>query len=160
MASSGDYDDDPSLEGIQPESDPRTFNGHQWEIAKINNYSGSNGGLPVPENSQEEINALEAYKQKVYPMEYNWDWTGLELENQRYHYLFARRENALRRRSTFATILLANHLISGLDVFINERLNRNRHLKAARLRLHLEMNPPQDAGFLQARPTVSISHQF
>ena len=158
--SSGDYDDDPSLEGLQPEIDPGTFNGHQWEIAKINNYSGTNGGLPVAENPQEEINALEAYQQKVYPSEYNWDWTGLELENQRFHDLFARRENAMRRRSTFTAVLLANHLISGLDVLIQERLNRNRALRAARLRVRLQINPVRVPGSLGFQPRMSLSHRF
>ncbi len=158
--SSGDYDDDPSLEGVQPESDPRTYNGHQWEIAKINNYSGTDGGLAVPENPQEEINALEAYKQKVYPSEYNWDWTGLEREKQRYHDLFDKSEDALRRRSTFITILLANHLVSGLDVLIQNRINRNRYLHNARLRLHLEMNPVQVPAGRGFQPRVSVSHRF
>ena len=26
-------------DGIQPETDTRTYNGHQWEIAQINNYT-------------------------------------------------------------------------------------------------------------------------
>jgi len=158
--SSGDFDDDPSLEGVQPESDPRTFNGHKWEIAKINNFSGTNGGLAVPENPQEEINALEAYKQIIYPSEYNWDWTGLEQEKQRYHELFDKSEDALRRRSTFVTILLANHLVSGLDVLIQNRINRSRYLRNARLRLHLKMDPVQGPAGRGFQPRVSVSHRF
>ena len=158
--SSGDFDDDPSLEGVQPESDPRTYNGHKWEIAKINNYSGTNGGIAVPENPQEEINALEAYKQMVYPIEYNWDWTGLEQEKQRYHELFEKSEDALRRRSTFVTILLANHLVSGLDVLIQNRINRSRYLRSARLRLHLKMDPVQGPTGREFQPRVSVSHRF
>jgi len=156
--SSGDYDDDPSQEGVQPESNPGTYNGHQWEIAGINNFTGTNGGLPVPANPQEEINAIEAYKQKVYPIEYNWDWTGLDLENERYHEFFESKEAALRRRSTFATILLANHLVSGLDILIQERINRSRRMRAARLRLHLETAPLPDG--LGIQPRVSVSHRF
>jgi hypothetical protein len=158
--SSGDFDDDPSLEGVQPESDPRTFNGHKWEIAKINNYSGTNGGLAVPENPQEEINALEAYKQTIYPSEYSWDWTGLEREKQRYHELFDKSEDALRRRSTFVTILLANHLVSGLDVLIQNRINRSRYLRSARLSLHLKMDPVQGPTDREFQPRVSVSHRF
>ncbi|MBN2289091.1 MAG: hypothetical protein JXQ83_07125 [Candidatus Glassbacteria bacterium] len=158
--SSGDYDDDPSLDGVQPESDPQTYNGHQWEIAKINSYSGTSGGLPVAESRQEEINALEAYKNKVYPAQYNWDWTGLDLENERYHELFYDSEDALRRRSTFATILLANHLISGLDVLIQERINSSRQLRAARLGLHLEACRPGAPGDRGLRPRVCLSHRF
>ncbi|HLA41118.1 MAG TPA: hypothetical protein VJ417_14045, partial [Candidatus Glassbacteria bacterium] len=57
--SSGDYDDDPSQTGLQPESDPRTYNGHQWDIARINNYSETSGGLPIPASQAEEQAALE-----------------------------------------------------------------------------------------------------
>jgi hypothetical protein len=158
--SSGDYDDDPSQEGVQPETNPGTYNGHQWEIAKINNYSGTNGGLPVPENSQEEINALEAYMQQVYPMRYNWDWTGLDAESQRYLDLFNSSGDAFRRRSTFATILLANHLISGLDVLIQERVNRSQFMRSNRLRLHLEMEQRRVTGSIAVQPRLSLSHRF
>ncbi|HUU28388.1 MAG TPA: hypothetical protein VM123_11295 [archaeon] len=158
--SSGDYDNDPSLEGVQPETDPRTYNGHQWEIAKINNYSLTSGGLPVPRGPGEEARALEAYKRFVYPSEYNWDWSGLERENERYHDLFDKSESAFRKRSTFITILLANHLLSGLDVLIAEKINSTPQLKAARLELHLELKQPQAAPGSGVYPAVTFSHRF
>ena len=101
--SSGDYDNDPSKEGVQPETDPRTYNGHQWKIARINNYTLTNGGLPVPASPAEEARALEAYKSAVYPSAYNWDWTGLERENEEYHRLFDRSEDSFRRMNPLST---------------------------------------------------------
>ena len=72
--SSGDYDNDPSQSGIQPETDQRTYNGHQWRIAQINKYTKTSGGLPVPANPAEVDQAVDAYSRAVYPLEYNWDW--------------------------------------------------------------------------------------
>lgn len=160
--SSGDYDDDPSREGVQPETNPGTYNGHQWEIAKINSYSGTSGGLPVSQGIQEEINALEAYKRSVYPKELNWDWTGLDREETRYHEAFHSYDDAKRRRSTFTALLVANHLVSGIDMLIQERLSRS--LQKARLELHLKlrkrkMTYGRDA--LQGlQPAFTLSRRF
>lgn len=158
--SSGDFDNDPSLEGVQPETDPRTYNGHQWEIARINNYSTTNGGVPVPASPAEVQAALEAYMNKVYPSQYNWDWTGLDDENDRYHRIFDKSENAYRQRSTFAAILFANHLVSALDVLIAERINSNSYLKASNLQMHFEMHASPAGPNGLPFPAVKFSRQF
>ena len=158
--SSGDFDNDPSRDGIQPETDPRTYNGHQWEIARINNYSASNGGIPVPASPAEEQAAVEAYKRQVYPSQYNWDWTGLERENDDYHRLFGKSEDAYRRRSTFAAILFANHLVSALDVLVAERINRSDFLKASNIQIHFEMKNTQAEPDGLPFPAVKFSHRF
>jgi hypothetical protein len=158
--SSGDYDNDPSLEGLQPETDPRTYNGHQWKIAQINNYSGTNGGIPVPKSEDEVQRAIEAYKQAVYPTEYNWDWTGLDLEQAEYYHVFNQNEVSYRRRNKFTFILLANHLASAIDVLIQEKINSSRRMKAAGLELRLEMGQTPGIGGAQIRPALSLHHQF
>ncbi|MFH1068993.1 MAG: hypothetical protein V1794_05160 [Candidatus Glassbacteria bacterium] len=157
--SSGDYDDDPSQAELQPEADPRTYNGHQWEIAKINNYTQTNGGLPVPAGEAEVQAALQAYNRQVYPVAYGWDWTGLDREKVDYRRLFDKSESAFRRRSTFATILVANHLVSVLDVLVSEKLNRADFMAGRGLQVHLELDRP-DAPTGMARPTLSVSRQF
>lgn len=158
--SSGDFDNDPSQAGVQPETDPRTYNGHQWEIAQINNYSATNGGIPVPATPAEEQTALEAYKRQVYPSQYNWDWTGLDREKDDYHLLLDKSEDAYRRRSKFAAILFANHLVSALDVLIAERINRSDYIKASNLQMHFEMRNSQAEPNGVPFPAVMFSRRF
>ena len=159
-SSSGDYDNDPNQPGVQPETDPRTYNGHQWDIAKINNYTGSSGGLPVPANQAEADAAMQSYLQRVYLMELNWDWTGLDAENEEYHHLFDVSERAYRNRNNFVAVLLANHLVSVIDVLITERLNSSEIMKSSGVSLGLEMYAPSGYAFTESCPLLTVSRGF
>ncbi|MCE5270173.1 hypothetical protein LLH00_02700 [bacterium] len=144
-ASSGDYDNDPSLDGVQPETDTRTYNGHQWEIAKINNYTGTSGGIPVAKSAEEESRALAAYKEAVYPLQYNWDWTGIEDSEALYHDVFNSNDKSYRRRNRFTTVLLANHIVSAIDMLVLEKLNRSQGMQRSGLNLGLYPSPGRSA---------------
>lgn len=159
--SSGDYDNDPSLPGVQPETDPRTYNGHQWEIAKINNYSGTFGGLPVPANETEEAAAVQDYLERVYPMKFNWDWTGLDAEYDEYHHWFYRSEDAYRLRSKFQTLLVANHLVSGIDMLIQWRINSSKAMQSHNLEFKLEGSQVvNSSGEISPRQNFSLGKSF
>ena len=159
--SSGDYDNDPTQPGIQPETDPRTFNGHQWEIAKINNYSGTFGGLPVPVNAAEETAAMQDYLERVYPMKFNWDWTGLDAEYDEYYHWFYRSEDAYRLRSKFQTLLVANHLVSGIDMLIQWRINTSKTMQSRNMQLKLEGSQVINSnGEISPRQNLSLSKSF
>jgi hypothetical protein len=158
--SSGDYDNDPNQQGVQPETDPRTYNGHQWEIARINNFTGSNGGLPVPLNEAEQQAALDAYLAKVYLRELNWDWTGLEAENGEYDRLFDRSESSYRNRNKFTGLLVANHIISVLDVLITQRLNNSEVLKSSGMNLGLRMYAPTAGTLTDQIPMLVVGKEF
>jgi hypothetical protein len=158
--SSGDYDNDPNQTGVQPETDPRTYNGHQWEIAKINNYTGSSGGIPVPASQAEADAAMQSYLQRVYLRELNWDWTGLDEENEEYHRLFDVSERAYRNRNNFVAVLLANHLVSVIDVLITERLNRSEVMRSNGVSLGVEIYMPQGYSFTESCPMLTVSRGF
>ncbi len=156
--SSGDYDNDPSREGIQPETDTRTYNGHQWQIARINNYSGTNGGIPVAQSAEEEARALAAYSEAVYPLQYNWDWTGLESSETLYHKVFNSAEDSYRRRNKFTAVLLANHIISAIDMLVMEKINQTRGMRNNSLSLVLlprAVDPKDGPGM-----ALSVSKSF
>ncbi len=158
--SSGDYDNDPNQAGVQPETDPRTYNGHQWEIAKINNFTGSNGGLPVALNASEQQAALDAYLAKVYLRELNWDWTGLEAENEEYYRLFDRSESSYRNRNKFTGLLVANHIISVLDVLITQRLSDSETLRNNGVNLGLRMYTPSAGTINDQVPMLVVGKAF
>ena len=158
--SSGDYDNDPNLPGIQPEPDPRTYNGHQWDIARINNYTGSNGGLPVPLNAAEQQAALDAYLAKVYLRELNWDWTGLEAESSEYHHLFKRSGSSYRNRNKFTGLLVANHIISVLDVLITQRLNKSEVMQNSGMNFGLQMYVPTAGTITDQVPMLIVGKVF
>ena len=159
-SSSGDYDNDPDMPGLQPETNTDTYNGHQWEIARINNYTGTNGGLPVPVSEAEEQAALEAYMSQVYRQEINWDWTGLEAEYDRYHHLFDRSERSYRNRNKFIGVLVANHIVSMLDVLITERLKNNSTLEHNGLDIGLQMHTPSTGKAFDQIPMLVVGKVF
>lgn len=158
--SSGDYDNDPDQPGLQPETDPRTYNGHQWEIARINNYTGSSGGLPVPLGAAEQEAALAAYMAQVYNRELNWDWSGLEAENDDYHRLFDRSESSYRNRSKFSTLLVANHIVSVIDVLITQRLNNREAMNSRGMNLSLLMYAPAAGAVFGMVPMLVLGKKF
>ncbi len=158
--SSGDYDNDPDQGGVQPETDPRTYNGHQWDIAKINNYTGTSGGLPVPLSAAERQAALDAYLAQVYNKELNWYWTGLEAESDEYRRLFDRSEKSYRNRNKFITLLIANHLVSVLDVLITQRLNSSEALKGRGMNLGLLMYTPTAGAVAGQIPMLVFGKKF
>jgi hypothetical protein len=158
--SSGDYDNEPSLDGLQPETDTRTYNGHQWEIAKINNFSGTNGGLPVARSQEEEARALAAYMSAVYPVELNWDWTGIEDTEAEYHRMFDRAEVSYRRRNKFTILLLTNHLASAIDMLILEKLNQSRRLRGSGLSLGFYPSPAPAGPFCPVSFNLSLTKRF
>ena len=115
--SSGGWDTDPARAGLQPESDPATYNGRVWGLAR----EIFNVGAPDPEGSPGYARALDYYRERGYGPAFLWEWRGGADQGAfRAMITESDRRAADARRALW--ILTANHLFSAIDGFITARL--------------------------------------
>jgi len=116
---SGAFDVDSATPGVQPQTDPATFNGKTWTLAmQIFFGPGSN---PLP-GDPAFGDALAYYKTEGYDERFEWDWTGRNADWEEYQTSIESSDEDFRRASQIAGIVIANHLLSGVDGFISARV--------------------------------------
>jgi hypothetical protein len=135
---SGAWDRQPTSPVLVPETDPRTFNGHIWLMARALFMRGL---VEVP-GSPEYARALEYYRTHAVPPAYAWAWGENELEQQAFAGLIVESDAAFRAGGRILGVLLANHVVSAVDALITARLNAAGG-PPIRLRLGIE---PEGAG--------------
>jgi hypothetical protein len=119
--SSGAYDLDPSVTGVQPETDPETFNGSIWALAN-EIFFPEDGSPPMGETSDLYIRALNYYLSRAYAPHFAWNWGENDLHQLEFRDLIRSSDENLRRSTTMIGVILANHLLSSVDAFISARL--------------------------------------
>ena len=111
---SGSYDSDASKSGVQPESDPESFNGATWALARdLFLTPGAVEGDPSYDK------ALAFYRKRAYPVELAWDWTDKETSQVQYRALIKTSDEALRTATVVLGAVVANHLLSAVDAFVS-----------------------------------------
>ena len=130
---SGAFDTDPAAPGVQPQMDPSTFNGRAWSLAtEIHFPPGAN---PLP-GDPEYAAALADYQVRAYDEPFEWSWAGQSTAWTDYMDLIESSDGSFRRASQFLGIVVANHLISGIDAFLTSRIQGSGEDQAeARIRL-------------------------
>ncbi len=121
VPASGLFDTDPGLSGVQPETDPATFNGQIWELARGLFFSSSQPE-PLPGSSAYQ-QALAYYVERSYGDELRWDWEGRSAERADFRSLIERSDESLRAATTLLGAIGANHLLSAVDALISARLS-------------------------------------
>jgi hypothetical protein len=116
---SGRYDVDPGT-GFAPETDPRTYNGSVWLLARRTYWE--NPDVPPDPSSQQYADARLFYWQHAVGPGYQWSWRDHSLEHQVYREAIRRSDNAFRRAQNQVGLLLANHIVSAVDALISTRL--------------------------------------
>lgn len=114
---SGAFDREPAVPGLQPETDPSTFNGDAWRLARSLFW----GGGEVPPDARAESAALEFYRERAYGEEFTWDWSGATAEQERFARLIRESDDAFGRARLAVGGLVANRLLSGVDVWLSAR---------------------------------------
>ncbi|MFN2572184.1 MAG: hypothetical protein ABR537_11350 [Gemmatimonadales bacterium] len=117
---SGKYDDDPGA-GFAPESDPGTYNGSVWLLARRTFWQDPN--VPPDPSSQAYVNALAFYWDHAVGPSYQWSWRDHSLEHEVFRETIRRSDNAFRRAQNQIGLLLANHVVSAVDALISARLS-------------------------------------
>lgn len=115
---SGAYDTAPGTPGVQPETDPATFNGDAWVLAS---QLFLPGGTSVPENDPRYQRALEYYQGRAYGPEFLWDWTGKDAEQDEFGSLIRRSDDRFRQATNVLGLVFANHVVSMVDAFVSAR---------------------------------------
>lgn len=110
-----------SLTGpVLPETDPATFNGKQWILAR------EQFGVPLDDatapSSPRYADALAYYVSRAIPQAYGWTWRNAQLEQDLFRREIAASNDAYVRARRNLSALIANHLLSAIDAFATVRL--------------------------------------
>ncbi|MGH7538238.1 MAG: hypothetical protein ACREMF_06365 [Gemmatimonadales bacterium] len=119
FSASGEFDLDPGP-GLAPESDPATFNGSVWLLARRTFWVDPN--TPPPPTSPEYQLALQFYRTQAVGPDFRWSWRDAPLEHQEFRATIRSSDDAFRRAQSQLGLLLANHLVSAIDALISSRL--------------------------------------
>ena len=129
----GAFDTDPAAPGIQPEIDPSTFNGQAWSLATEIHFPP--GATPGPGDPEYEA-ALVDYRARAYDEQFEWSWGGQSAARTNYMDLIDSSDGSFRRSSQFLGVVIANHLLSGIDAFVTSRIQGSgRNQVEAQIRL-------------------------
>lgn len=121
---SGAYDADAALAGVQPETDPSTYNGAVWALARAMFFPAGVDSLPA--DAPEYARALEYYAGRAIAAEFSWSWAGKAEARARYRALMDESDDALRSATRTLGLILANHLVSAVDALVSTRLRARR----------------------------------
>jgi len=116
---SGAYDRDPS-DAFAPESDPTTYNGSVWLLARRTFWEDPD--VPPDPTSPAYWRALQFYQARAVGPGYLWTWRDHSLEHQVFRESIRRSDTAFRRAQNQVGLLLANHVVSAVDALISNRL--------------------------------------
>ncbi|MGK7313496.1 MAG: hypothetical protein ACN0LA_14865 [Candidatus Longimicrobiales bacterium M2_2A_002] len=115
---SGAFDADPSASDVQPETDPATYNGYIWELARGIFLPGGT----LDPSSPAYGDAVAYYRDHAAGPNFLWDWSGRLDDLDRYRTLIDDADGEARVRSTALGLVLANHLVSAVDALLVARL--------------------------------------
>lgn len=113
---SGAFDTDPIASGIQPETDPGTFNASIWSLA-----SRLFLGAPGAPDQAAMDRALEYYVERAYPTDQLWDWDMSPDGRERFGELIAESDDRFRQATNVLGVVIANHLVAAIDAFVSAR---------------------------------------
>ncbi len=115
---SGRWDSDPFLEGLQPENNPATYNGSVWALAmEIYNLDAA-----AAKGSPAYGRALQYYRENGYGPAFLWAWREGSGDQRHFVGLIASSDDRFRDARLALGVLVANHVFSALDGFITARL--------------------------------------
>ena len=142
---SGAYDRDPG-DAFVPESDPGTYNGSVWLLARRTFWEDPDA--PPDPTSPAYWRALQFYQARAVGAGFLWTWRDHSLEHQVFRESIRRSDNAFRRAQNQVGLLLANHVVSAVDALISNRLAAATGRPAA---VHTSLGP---RGSAQVRVTL------
>lgn len=126
---SGAFDVDPNRDGVQPETDPSTYNGSIWALARAMFFPA--GVDSLPEDAPEYRSALEYYVERAFGPEFLWSWADDPSARLRYVRLIEESDGARRSATLALGLVLANHLASAVDAFVTARLRAVRSMPSS-----------------------------
>ncbi len=120
FTASGQFDRDPGP-ALVPESDPSTYNGSVWLLARRTFWPDPN--VPPDLASPEYVRALQFYQAHAVGPDFLWSWGDASLQQAAFRETIRKSDNAFRTAQDHLGILLANHVASAIDALISSRLS-------------------------------------
>jgi hypothetical protein len=105
---------------IDPEPDTTTFNGRLWLLARRTYWRDVNS--PPPRDSREWQLAESFYVSRAVGAAFRWSWRDAQLEYDEFRRTIRRSNDAYRDALTDLSVIIANHVLSGVDALISVRL--------------------------------------
>ncbi len=118
---SGMYDRIPGG-AVDPETDPTTYNGRRWLLARETFWRDPDAAPPI--GSVEYTRALNFYLQYAVTDEFRWSWRDAQLQQNVYVQTIASANRSYQRANNLVGLIGANHLASLIDAYISVRIRR------------------------------------
>ena len=107
-------------EGLQPETNPESFNGFIWLRARTTYWEDP--AIPPPPASQQYFAAIEYYADRAIQSPYRWSWRNAQLEQDLFRRTIERSNDAFRRSIQDLGVIIANHALSTVDAYVTVRI--------------------------------------
>ncbi|MBY0488955.1 MAG: hypothetical protein K2R93_03860 [Gemmatimonadaceae bacterium] len=107
---------------VEPETDPTTYNGARWLLARQNYWANPN--VTPARNSPEYQRALAFYLASAVTDEYRWSWRDQQLQQDVYRQTIRSANRSYQRATTLLGVVAMNHLSSLIDAYISVRVRR------------------------------------
>ena len=107
-------------EGVQPETNPASYNGFIWLRARTTFWEDPTN--PPPAGSEAFLAAMEYYAGRAIKPEFRWSWRNAQLEQDLFRQTIARSNEAFRRSIQDLGVLIANHALSTVDAYVSVRV--------------------------------------
>ena len=133
---SGVFDSSPD-DGVQPETDPESFNGFIWLRARTTYWEDP--AIPPPPSSAQYFAALDYYSDRAIRPEYRWSWRNAQLEQDLFRRTIGKSNDAFRRSIQDLGVIIANHALSTVDAYVTVRI---RHAGEAERGVGIEATVP------------------
>lgn len=125
---SGQFDRD-SGPALAPESDPATYNGSVWMLARRTFWPDPD--VPPDPSSVEYMRAVRFYQDHAVGPNFLWSWRDASLERSVFRERIRKSDDAFRSARSLLGVLLANHVASAVDALISSRLSAAAGRRAA-----------------------------
>jgi len=119
FTASGRYNQAPGP-ALVPETDPATYNGSVWALARQTYWSDPN--TPPDPSTPAYMRAVEFYQAHAVGPDFLWSWSDASLEQGVFREAIRKSDDAYRRAQDQLGLLLANHVLSAIDALISSRL--------------------------------------
>jgi hypothetical protein len=114
---------------LVPETDPATYNGAVWLLARRTFWADPN--TPPDPMSPQAARAVQFYQQHAVGPAFLWSWRNKPLEQSVFRETIRRSDDAFRTAQNVIGALLANHVASAVDALIATRLSAAAGRRAA-----------------------------
>lgn len=118
---SGAYDRIPGG-ALDPETDPTTYNGSRWLLARETFWINPN--VAPATNSAEYQRALAFYRNSAVPDGFLWSWRDAQNEQDVYVQTIRSANRSYQRAVNVLGVVAVNHLASLIDAYISVRVRR------------------------------------